>query len=140
MPFSVGLTITGLQEAQRRNLRRMVLLEPENAPGRAVQHATAEMHRFLTSHTPWETGSLRASRRVIVNLRVPRGQVFNSANSYNPRSNTPPHVYDKYLHARGEIRGLRGGFQASYTYTKRTHSASVLKKAVSDLQIELKGA
>ena len=140
MPFSVGLTITGLQEAQERNLRRMVLLEPENAPGRAVQWATAEMHRHLTANTPHETGSLKATRRIIVNLRVPRGQVFNSSNSYNPRGSTPPHVYDKYLHARGEIRGLRGGIQASYPYTLRVNGPGVMKRAGEQLMAEVKGA
>ena len=139
MPYSVGLSIEGLQKAQRRNLRRIALLEPDAAPGRAVHNATAAMHRFLTSHTPWETGALRASRRISFNPRVPLGQVFNSANSYNPRSRTPPHVYDVTLHARGERKGRRGGILASYPYTKRVHSRGVLKSAVSEIHIELKG-
>lgn len=139
MPFSVGLTITGLQKMQRRNLRRMAILEPQEAPGRAVQWATGEMHRHLTLNSPWETGALKASRRISLNLSIPRGMVFNSANSYNPRSDTPPHVYDAFLHARGQVRGLRGGILASYPFTMEKNGPGVLRQAVVQLQSEVKG-
>ena len=139
MPYSPGLSIEGLQKAQQRNLRRMALLEPQGAPGRAVQHAGAEMFRYLLVSTPWETGALRASRRLIFNPNVPRVQIFTSANAYNPRSNTPPAEYDVYLHARGEAAGLRGGIQASFPFTKRMYGPGVLRDAAKRIQMELKG-
>jgi len=139
MAYQPGLSIEGLQKAQQRNLRRMALLEPTGAPGRAVQEGGAEMFRYLLVNMPWQTGSLRASRRMTFNANVPRLQIFTSGVAYNPRSDTRPAEYDVYLHARGEVAGLRGGIQASFPYTKRMHGPAVLQKMGHKIQMELKG-
>lgn len=138
MPYSVGLSIQGLQEAQQRNLRRIAALEPGGVLGRAVQWAAAEMHRWLTYFTPWETGALRASRRVTFNPSIPRAQVFDSRNSYNPRSKTPPHEYDVYLHARGFRPGLRGGVQASYPWTRLQKGRGVMARMRDTIRVAVR--
>jgi len=121
-----GVSIQGLQEAQERNLRRIAGMAPGGVRGEAVQVGASRFHRALTYNTPWQTGALRASRRITFESSVPRAQIFDSKNSYNPRSKTPPHEYDVYLHGRGFRRGLRGGIQASYPYTMQNEGQKIL--------------
>ena len=122
-----GLSIKGLQEAQERNLRRIAGLQPSGVRGEAVRMGATRFHRALTYNTPWQTGALRASRRITYTDSVPRAQIFDSGNSYNPRSKTPPHEYDVYLHNRGFRPGLRGGIQASYPYTMQHEGQAILQ-------------
>lgn len=141
MPFSGSLSIQGLQEAQQRNLKRIAALSPDGALGRAVQWAAGEMHRHLTANTPWETGALRASRRITFTEDGDdvRAQIFDSRNSYNPRSSTPPHEYDVYLHERGFRPGLRGGIQASYTWTRLKYGQTITKRMLGRVRVGLRG-
>lgn len=134
-----GITIQGLQEAQERNLRRIAMLQPRNAPGRAVKWAGGEAHRWLTYYTPWQTGALRAGRRISLNLAVPRAQIFTSRNAYNPRSDTRPAEYDYYLHQRGFIPGLRGGIQASFPYTVWRRGRDIARHGVRLIARDLQG-
>lgn len=121
-----GLSIQGLQEMQQRNLRRIATLRPEGVRGQAVQMGATRFHRALTKNTPWDTGALRASRRITFNMSVPRAQIFTSGGGYNPRSSTPPAEYDVYLHAMGHKRGRRGGWTDSFPHTMRTQGPKIL--------------
>jgi len=123
-----GLSIQGLQQAQQRNLRRIAGLEPGGIRGQAVQWGAGEFHRKLTYNTPYDTGALRASRRITFTASVPRAQITDTHSSYNPRSKTPPYEYDVYLHARGYRPGLRGGIQASYPYTMQHEGQRIIDR------------
>ena len=133
-----GLSIQGLQEAQERNLRRIAALRPEGVRGAAVQMGATRFHRALTQNTPWDTGALRASRRITFNSSVPRAQVFTSGNAYNPRSSTPPAEYDVYLHAQGFKSGLRGGIRASFPYTMQQQGPQILADMTDMIQSEIR--
>jgi len=134
-----GLSIQGLQAAQRRNLRRIAKLKPEGVRGQAVQMGAARFHRALTKNTPWDTGALRASRRITFNAGIPRAQIFTSANAYNPRSNTRPAEYDVYLHARGIIPGRhRGTRLASFPYTMQKQGPQILSDMTDMIQREIR--
>jgi hypothetical protein len=123
-----GLSIKGLQEAQRRNLRRIAGMQPGGIRGQAVQWGAAAFLRQLTGLTPVDTGALRASRRITFNASVPRAQITDSGSSYNPRSRTPPHEYDVYLHARGGAGRASGTFLASYPETMSRHGQRIVDK------------
>lgn len=137
MAYYQGLSIQGLQEAQRRNLRRISNLEPSGL-ARHVRDAATQMHRWLTYYTPWDTGALRASRRITFNDSVPRAQIFTSRAAYNPRSSTPPAEYDVYLHERGYKPGLRGGIQASYPYTMEQKGDGVLRNMANKIRMDVR--
>lgn len=141
MPFAGSLSIEGLQKAQQRNLKRIAMLEPSGTLGRAVQWGIGEMHRHLTDSTPHDTGSLKATRRAYYKEEgdTARGYIVDDRNSYNPRSKTPPHVYDIYLHERGFRPGLRGGIQASYTWTRLKYGQTVSRRMLHAVRVELRG-
>jgi len=120
-----GVSIRGLQEAQARNLRRIAALQPGGVLGRAIQHAAAQAHRWLTYYTPYETGALRASRRIDFDPAGPSATIYTDPGARNPASKTPPAEYDVYLHQRGMIPGRRGGIQASMPYTIRRRGEQI---------------
>lgn len=136
-----SMHIEGLQKAQERNLRRIAALSPDGALGRAVQWAAGEMHRHLTANTPWETGALRASRRITFHEDGDdvRAQIFDSTNAYNPRSNERPAEYDVHLHERGFRSGLRGGILASYTWTRLKYGQTITKRMMGHVRVGLRG-
>ena len=121
-----GLSIKGLQEAQERNLRRIVHMQPGGIRGQAVKIAADDFYHKLIPNTPVKWGALRASRRITFNSSIPRAQVFTSGNAYNPRSNTPPAEYDVYLHARGHKPGLTEGWQDSFPTTMRENGQRIV--------------
>lgn len=141
MPYQPGLSIQGLQEMQERNLRRIAALQPSGVLGEAVRYAATEMHRWLTYFTPWDTGALRASRRITYNEPAEggvRAQIFDSRNAYNPRSSVPPAEYDIELHKRGFKPGIRGGIQASYPWTRLQKGASVRRRMHDTIRVGLR--
>lgn len=99
MTFDVGLTITGLQAAQAKNLRRVAALQPSGALGRAVLYGTTAAQRAAVANTHVDTGALRASHRMEVGGL--RGRVFIAPDAVNPQSNARTAVYGAYEHARG---------------------------------------
>jgi hypothetical protein len=111
----IRLDISGIQRAEKRNLRRIARLRPENARQRAVKTMATTAHRWAVYFTPWQTGSLRASHRIQVHGA--RARVYIDPGATNPRSRTRPAVYGQYLHEQGMIPGLRGGIRAFYAYT-----------------------
>lgn len=112
-----GFSLKGLQDAQKRNLRRIAALKPGGFIDAVLQWAAGEAHRHWTYYTPHETGALRASRRIEMDSAHGRAIVFTAPEARNPKSKTPPAEYDVYLHAQGFIPGLRSGIRASAPYT-----------------------
>jgi hypothetical protein len=99
MAFDVNLTITGLQEAQAANNRRIAALKPTGALGRAVQYGTVEAQRYAVIDTHVDTGTLRASHRMEV-MGV-RGRVYIDPGAANSRTGKHAAEYGPYEHARG---------------------------------------
>jgi len=130
MPFDINLSITGLQEAQRANLRAIASLRPGGMISRAVRDMTAAAHQHAVANTPWDTGSLRAVQRMEVNGL--RGRVYLGGGK-NPRSKTPPAEYGTYLHEQGMIPGLRGGVRAFYAYTEQKEGERILRTGAAQI-------
>lgn len=112
-----GFSLKGLQDAQKKNLRRIAAMKPGGAIDAILQWAIGEVHRHWTYNTPHETGALRASRRVFLELGNGRAFVRTDPAAVNPKSGAHPARYDVYLHAQGFIPGLRSGIRASGPYT-----------------------
>jgi hypothetical protein len=130
--FDAKLSIEGLQEAQKANLKAINALKPSGALGRAVQFMSSAAHRAAVFNTPWDTGSLRASHRI--KLKGDRGIIYIDPGASNPRSRTPPHEYGQYLHDQGMIPGIRGGIRAFYAYTEQTQGDAILKQGAKMIE------
>lgn len=108
------LTIKGIQEAQRWNLRAIAALKPGGMMGRAVQYALVDLQRYAVTITHVDTGSLRASHRMAYSegFGLYLGRIFIDPNSINPRSRMRPADY-------GAAEEARGGSHAFYERTIR---------------------
>ncbi len=104
----MDMTIKGIQEAQRWNLRAIAALRPSGALGRAIQWGTAAGHRYAVSITHVITGALRASHRMSVSST--QGRIFLDPSARNPRSRQRTAVY-------GPVEERRGGEHAFYRRT-----------------------
>ena len=92
------LTITGLQDAQRANLRHAASVKPSGSLGAAVQEGTLAAQRYMVSITHVDTGALRAS--LMVRVSGLRGEVYIDPGAVNPRGQAPSE-YGPYENARG---------------------------------------
>ena len=106
MPFDVKLSLTGIQEAQERNLRRIAALKPEGAAGEAVRDALIALQRYAVQVTHVGKyvggGALKNSHRIEVNGA--EGKVYIDPSSVSPRrgaSKAMPVEYGVYENARG---------------------------------------
>ncbi len=131
MTFDVKATITGLQEAQAQNLRRIAALQPSGAFGEAIRVATVAAHRYAVALTHVDTGALQASHRVEVSGL--RGRVSIDPSGTNPRSGVRPTEYGVYEHQRG-------GEHAFYERTVREHGAEICRQARLDVKIGVERA
>lgn len=103
------MDINGLQQAQRRNLERIRLLEPGGEYYKIIKEATIYAHRRAVAYTHVDTGALRASHRLeVATTGTPRGEVYIDPAAVNPRSKNKPVEY-------GVIEQDRGGSHAFYT-------------------------
>lgn len=104
--MSDRVSIEGIQEAQRANLRAIATMKLQGRLGRALQMAMAELHRYAVSITHvWIVwgGALRASHRVglpTLTENYGRGEIFIDPAAMNPRGQRPS-IYGVYEHARG---------------------------------------
>lgn len=128
MTFNVKMTITGLQEAQARNNRRIAALQPSGEFGRAILYATTEVHRYAVGVTHVDTGSLRASHRMEVSGI--RGMVYLDPGAANPRSGQRTAVYGPHEHARG-------GSHAFYQRTISEAGAGIMQRSLGMVRLEL---
>lgn len=104
--MSVDLSITGIQEAQRANLRAIAALKPDGALGAAIRFATVAAQRYASTITHIDTGSLKASHRV--EMRGLSGVVSIDPGAVNPRSRARPAEYGAYEEARGGSHAFYG--------------------------------
>lgn len=125
MPFDPKLTITGLQEAQAANNRRIAALKPSGAFGRAIQYATTAAHRYAIAETHVDTGALRASHRMEISGL--RGRVFIDPGAANPRSGRLTSLYGFYEHERGGSHA----FYANVVATRRDEIVAQAEKMIA---------
>lgn len=108
------ISIKGVQEAQRDNLRMIRALEPDSALDKGAEVAALYMHRRAVVETHVDTGALRASHRVykdaaaeyrisIDENSVGFKRTFSGGHARRAVSflKTPPSEYGVYEHARG---------------------------------------
>lgn len=95
------VSISGLQEAQSRNLRRIALLQPGNLPGRLAQYMAVQAHSYTVEITHVETGSLRASHMIDENLGAGTASIYIDPSAVNPETGERPAVYGVEEHERG---------------------------------------
>lgn len=96
------MTIRGIQEAQRANLRMLAAVKTHGALGRAVQWGIAAAHRYAVAITHVDTGALRASHRTAFSeaRHSAIGRMFIDPSSVNPHGHKPV-VYGPEEHDRG---------------------------------------
>jgi hypothetical protein len=119
--LQINLTIKGLQEAQDRNLRLIAAMQPEGALGRAVQYATVEGFRYLTSVVHVDTGAYKAANRMA--LQAGAGRIYVDPGAHNPRTRRPVVEYAPQEEARG-------GEHAAYARTLALMQSEILGRAV----------
>ena len=94
-------SISGLQAAQARNLRRIAGFQPSGKLGQIVKDATLAMLRYVIQITHvwiYKGGGLRASHRA--DLSGLHGMIYIDPGAVNPRGQMPA-IYGPYEHARG---------------------------------------
>jgi hypothetical protein len=124
-------SIQGIQKLQRANQRMIAALKPDGALGRMAQVMTAETHRRAVANTPWDTGGLRASHRMMV--QGARGEVYIDPSVSNPRQGgKKPAEYGEHLHNQGMRPGIRGGTRAFYQYTVEREGEQIANQAMKD--------
>ena len=97
----IGLSITGLQEAQADNLKRIAAFEPKGEVAEGIKEATLGAHRYAVSIThvwPVLGGGLRASHRA--EIKGLHGRIYIDPNAVNPRKQMPS-IYGFYENRRG---------------------------------------
>lgn len=124
--FDVTKTITDIQRAQRLNNQAIAALRPDGAFGRAVQIVTAKLHRFMVSITHVDTGALKGSEWMEINMPRLSGRIFINPSFRNPRSGQRPADY-------GPIENARGGEHAFFDRTLN-EAQTVLGEGVRVIQ------
>lgn len=102
-------SIRGIQEAQEKNLKRIAAMKPAGEFGKALQFALTAAHRYAVQITHVDTGALKGSHRMKLELLWRRGIIYIDPASPGKRG-TPPVEYGVYEHRRG----------GSHAFYKRT--------------------
>lgn len=97
----MDMTIRGIQQAQRWNLRAIKNLQPGGAFSSGVKDITVSLHRYAVTITHVKTGTLRASHRIDVDANRLRGHVYIDPSSTNPRTGNKPADYGVTEEERG---------------------------------------
>lgn len=98
----MNITIRGLQEAQRHNLKMVRSFEPNNALEDVVRDGTVQAHRYAVAITHvWRFmgGALRAAHRMAW-AGFAKWQIYIDPVAISPRGQKPS-VYGPFEHARG---------------------------------------
>jgi hypothetical protein len=134
--MSGHVTIQGIQEAQKANLRAIAVMEPRGKLGRVLQLILPELHRYAVSITHvWIHlgGALRAAHRMKLlessDATSARGSIFIDPSAVNPRGQRPE-AYGMKEHARG-------GSHAFYGRTMEEQAPQSASRALRFLQQEL---
>lgn len=99
--MALCMTIEGIQRVQAANNQMIAAMKPSGAFGRAIQYATTAAHRYAVAITHVDTGALRASHRMQLEMGSLRGTIYIDPSSRNPRTGQRPSVYGIFEHARG---------------------------------------
>ena len=94
-----NVDISGILEAQQENNKVIHALEPASDFGKAIKHVVIAATRFMATITHVDTGSLKASERMLV--KALRGEIFIDPNAVNPVSGERPAEYGIYENERG---------------------------------------
>jgi hypothetical protein len=123
---NVTIGIVGLAKL-RAALNKLNRVEKEI--GKAVIWGSREMHSRAVEVTPVDTGVLKASQRVRVDIPQMRGRIFIDPAVTNPmRWNRRPAVYGAQLHAQGLRPGrMPGTVRAFYLHAVQTHGYDIGK-------------
>ena len=95
-----NINIEGILEAQQANLIAIEAMSPGGAFGQAIKDATIQTHAYELKTMHVDTGAMKASARMDINLEKYRGLVFLDPDAYGERSGYPAE-YAPYEHARG---------------------------------------
>lgn len=112
--------IKGIQEAQAGNLKAIAALTPDGSFGEAIRYATTAAHRFAVQNTVVDTGSWRASHRMLIQKL--RGRVFIDPSAVNPKGGKPVE-YGPALEQK------KGGRYAVYKKTYEEAGPEILRQA-----------
>lgn len=99
--MSIDLDISGIQELQDANIRRIAALKPRGAFGRMLQYIGTAFHRYAVAITHVDTGALKASHRLDLDLDLGRVSIFIDPTATNPRTGERTAEYGADEHARG---------------------------------------
>lgn len=99
----INQTISGIQEAQRWNLRAIANLRPDGAFGHAIRDITTQVHRYEVTIAHVDTGAMRASLRI--EIQGLKARTYLDTAAKNPQTGAKTSVY-------GEIENARGGDHA----------------------------
>lgn len=128
MPFDVKLTLTGIQEVQQRNLRRIAALQPEGAAGQAVKDALIALQRYAVQITHVGKyvggGALKNAHRIEIEDGL-TGKVYIDPSSVSPRRTTTKARPVEY----GVYENARGGEHAFYDRTVNEAGPAVTERA-----------
>ena len=132
MAYNPQLSITGIQEVQAKNNRRIAALRPTGAAGQAVKDAIIALHRYATQITHVGKyaggGALKSSHRMEVDGLY--GTVAIDRKSVSPRRTkrkNRPVVYGVYENARG-------GEHAFYDRTVDEIGDQVQQRAINTIR------
>src|SRR5688500_7459680 len=96
--------ISGLQEAQRENLRDVQAVSPSGGLARAVQMVALDANRSQTTQIHVDTGALRASARVSEDGAA-RWSIYIDPGARNSRSGVLVSSYAEIENDRGGSHG-----------------------------------
>jgi len=125
----IGLSIEGIQEAQKQNNAMIAALRPTNLFGAVIQGVTIAVQRYAVSITHVVTGSLRASHRMAV--KKLEGKVFIDPGATNPLTQQRPADY-------GVTEQRRGGDHAFYTRTEREAGQRLARQGADIIRAKIR--
>lgn len=124
------LTIDGLEEAQKVNMRRLYVLQPSSELGGAVQYAVEELQWYAKDITHIDTSALQASH--LGEVYGLRGRIYINPSAINPRGQAPE-VY-------GPCEHERGGSHAFYERTVAERGPGVLREVEHRIRMAVENA
>lgn len=104
------VTIQGLQDAQRDNLKMIRALTPFSGFGDAIRVVATEVQRYAIMITHVDTGALRASHRIQWNGGL-EAEVSLAESAVNPRTGERTSEYGVYEHERA---GTHAFYERTY--------------------------
>jgi hypothetical protein len=105
---SIDMDISGLQELQDANIRKIAALKPRGAFGRALQFIGTALHRYVVAITHEDTGALEASQRLDFDPSLRRASIFLDPSATNPRTGARVAEYGPEEHGRGGTHAFYG--------------------------------